>query len=595
MKPAEWAPLVDTALGRRPADRILQGGSVLFTPTGEIRPADVAVVGDRVAFVGDCADLRNSDTDVVDVTGAFLLPGFIDGHLHPENSRLAPHAVAETLVPAGTTSIVTGLDHTAAAGGIDGVRRALDMFAATHLNVLWASPFRLPYTVPAASTPEPWGIEQQQTAMAWPECVGVWELCPGFVEQHDAVTTAAIAEAARRNLGIYGSVPCADRDLRVVAAHVAAGLSVDHEAFDIEELRAKLRLGLYALLRDSPVEPFLPILIGLVTDDPQLSHSIGFCTDEFAAADVMLRGHVNRLVRDAVALGLPARTAAQMATINTARMYRVDDRVGSIAPGRRADILVCDDLTEFVPRMVFAQGRLAARDGVYLGDEEDPPRSAQSVTAVPFERPVITSDDVTIGATVDGDIPALVIELTDNAFHRKASTITVPVRGGTVRVDKADDLCIAAYVVRKPRDRRPPGLGLVTGFGLTSGAIATSCSPDDENILCVGRTPADVALAINTVIRHGGGDVVVDQGEVVHLLPLPVEGIMSALSLAEYLDAEARLENAARRLGCRVEHPMMVLGILGITGTPEIGLSEYGVVDYSKRAVVPLFASPVHP
>jgi adenine deaminase len=576
--------LVDVALGRDTADLVLRGGQVVITPTGEVLTADVAVVDGLIVTVGDCAAMIGESTQVQDLSGRYVMPGFIDGHLHPENSRLSPAAIADVLVTAGTTSIVTGFDHIAAAAGIDGVRAALDETSDSDLSVFWASPFRLPYTTPASTLGHPWTEREHREAMAWPECIGVWELCPGFVEIHDEITWAGIDQARLRNLGVFGSVPCSGHDLGAVAAHVGAGLHVDHEAYDVAELRAKLRLGLHALIRDSPVENFLPRLIGVVLEHPELAHLIGLCTDEFVLAEVRAHGHIGRLVREAVRLGVPPVTAIQMATLNTARAYRVDDRVGSLTPGRRADIVVCDDLTEFIPRLVFAGGRLVARDGVRA--VAPTPSDARAATPTPFPCPEVTAARLVIQADAEA-VDATVIGLTDNAFHRLKLSARIPTADGVVAPDPDQDICVLAYVNRFGNGPTKPGLGLVSGFGLTSGALATSSTPDDENILCVGTNAADMALAINTLIRAGGGDIVVADGDVRHLFALPVHGIMSDRPADEVMAQESATAIAARDIGCAVPHPFMFLGILAVTGIPEIGMSDRGPVDFATRSVIP--------
>lgn len=582
--------MVDVALGRSYADVVLRGGKVVSTPTGEIIESNLAVCDDTIALLGDCERAIGPDTQVIECAGRFLLPGFIDGHLHPENSRLSPGPTADLLITAGTTSIVTGLDHTVAAAGLTGLRQALDDYATTGLRVFWTSPFRLPYTTPPSTTPYPWGPDEQSQVMDWPECIGVWELCPGFIEIHDSATLAAIEQADRRRLGVYGSVPAAGDDTDLIAAHVAGGLRIDHEAYGEAELLAKLRLGLNALVRDSPVENFLPRLISIVNEKPELAHLIGFCTDEFIANEVKEHGHLGRLIREAVRLGVPAITAVQMATINTARAYGVDSLVGSLTPGRRADVVICDDLVSFRPISVLAAGRLVANDGIRILGPSAPPGPGQ--TPGPFDRPSVTPEDFAIEAQdesmVDGQHVAVTIEMTPNAFHRIKANQSVQVIKGKIQLDPTRDIAGVAYVNRHRRTSISPALGLVTGFGLRTGALATSSTPDDENILCVGTNPRDMSLAVNEVIRRGGADIVVSDGEVIAVLDLPVHGIMSDLGIDGLIHQQAMIINSARSLGCELVDPMMFLGLLAITGTPEIGMSEYGPIDYATRAPIPL-------
>ena len=577
--------LIDTARGARPADAILHGGRVVDVYTGEVYPADVAIADGRIAMVGAVDHLDGPQTQVHDVAGLYLMPGFIDGHQHLEDSRLSVSRFSDTVVPAGTTSIVSGLDHIAAVAGVAGVRAFLDEADQCDLTLFWAAPFRLPYTIPPATIPTPWTQTEHSVVQAWPECIGVWELSPGFLENKDPTTLAALRTAHDRRGGIYGCVPWVKDDHTALAVHVAAGLVVDHEAYSCEELLVKMRSGLRVMIRDSPVEHFLPVLIGLFRDRPELAHLVGFCTDQLSVRDVLANGHINRLVREAVASGIPPVTAVQMATINTAVTYRIDDILGSITPGRRGDILVADDLADFTFSHVFVGGRLVARDGEMI--QPSRPTERPSFLCGPFARPPLVPEDFDLTATGTTS-EALVLNLTDNAFHRTASHRAVPVVAGKLEPDPESDIARVAYVERTGTAAIPAGVGLVTGFGLTDGALATSCSPDDENILCVGRNTADMALAVNTLLAAGGGEIVVADGRVVHMLPLPIGGIVCDLAPRILAEEQHKLVAAASKLGCKLVNPFMFLGILGITGIPDYGLSEHGVVEYQQHAVVPV-------
>jgi adenine deaminase len=575
--------VLDVALRRRPAESVLVGGEVMLVHTGEIVRADVAVAAGRIATVGAVTDLIGPGTQVHDVAGQFVLPGFLDGHLHLESGKLSVGAAAQVLTAAGTTSVVTGFDHTAAVAGREGVRACLDEAAASDLQVFWAAPFRLPYTLPEATILRPWTPADHEIAQAWPECVGVWELAGPWLERKDPATLEAVRIAARNGLGVYGSVPAAGDTLDVVAAHVAAGLRIDHEANDPDELLAKLRLGMHGLIRDSAVERFLERLLPLLIERPHLAHLVGFCTDGFDARHVRTRGHLGRLVADAVALGLPAVTAVQMATLNTARAYGLESVVGSVTPGVRADLVVCPDLVEFRPALVFAGGRLVARDGFPLGEPAGAP-----VTAEPFARAPVLPAELRIDAPRDGVMPAHIIRMDpENAFHRLLDEVEVTAEDGEVRASPESDVALLAYVDRGGRTPAP-GVGLVSGFGLRAGALATSSSPDDENLLCVGTDAADMALALNTVIAQGGGDVVVVDGQVAGNLPLPVFGLMSDRPADELMRAQDAVEAVVRGLGCTLVQPFHFLGLLAITGVPEAGMSEHGPVEAATGRVLPV-------
>lgn len=539
--------LIDVATGSRPADLVLLGGRVVNVCTGEIHEAGIAVVNGQVATLGEVGHLVGDSTVVHQLNGQYVLPGFLDGHQHLEDSRMSVSGFSDAVVPVGTTSIISGLDHIAAVAGLRGVRTFLDEAADVDLSVFWAAPFRLPYTDPGSTVGVRWTEAEHREAQAWAECIGVWELCPDFVTVKDPDTLAAIRLARERRLGVYGSVPWAGDSMDSVAAHVGAGLRVDHEAYTQDELLAKMRLGLHVLLRDSPAEHFLPPLIGLFVDRPELAHRAGLCTDQASVRDVRANGHISRLVREAVAAGVPPVTAVQMATINTASIYRIDHIVGSITPGRRADLLVAEDLERFDFTHVYVSGRLVAQDGRML--KPTTPPSRPEFLIAPFPRREVGAAELAITAT-ELRVDALVMELTDNAFHRRSRVASLSTHDGIVLPDPAQDVALVAYVERFGKTDGPPGTAFVSGFGLRQGALATSCSPDDENILCVGTDAADMALAINTLIACGGGEVVVSCGQVRALLKLPVGGIVCDLTPDELAAEQDTLDAAAREAGC---------------------------------------------
>lgn len=577
--------LVDVALGRSPADSVIVGGRIVDTFTGEVYPADVALLAGRIAAVGDVGAQLGPRTEVIDAADRYLVPGFFDGHQHVEDSRMSITSFSDAVVPHGTTSIYTGFDHIAVTAGLGGVRSFLDEAAPLPLNVFWGAPFRLPYTNPESAVGHRFGALEHEEAQRWAECIGIWELTPDFLVDHDADTIAGLQLAHAHRLGVFGSVPMAAGRMHVVAAHVAAGLRVDHEAYTQDEMLAKLRLGLHLLIRDSPVEHFLPLLIGLLVERPELASKVGLCTDQADAADVAAHGHIDRLVREAIRAGMPPVAAIQMATINTATIYRVDHLVGSVAPGRLADILLLDDLEAVRIESVMAKGRIVATGGEMVTVSVPPARPTALVG--PFDRAPVRPDELVV-TVPEGclAVTALAMTLTDNAFVRHGRTVTLAVADQEVRPDPGIDVASIAYVGRFGRNAVPPAVAFVSGFGLARGAIASSCTPDDDNILCVGLDPADMALAVNTLIERGGGDIVVADGEVLGFLALPVGGIVSDLPPDRLRAAQEHLDEAYASIGGTCHHPFMHLGVLCITAIPDYGMSDRGLVDAATHQVL---------
>ncbi|MFI6325924.1 adenine deaminase [Nonomuraea sp. NPDC050556] len=567
--------LLDVAYGRRPADTIITGGTLVNVLTGEIYPAEIAISGTRIAAVGPGLP-RGENTTIIDAKGGYLVPGLIDGHIHIECSKLSVTSFANLVVPFGTTSVVSGLDQILVAEGLDGVRRALDEAAETSMRIWWGAPAKAPYTVPQSTVGHTFGPGEHRIAHEWPECVGIWETVQEMVEHGDPAVLEALELAHQRRLPIFGCAPLSDA--RRIAGLAAAGIRLDHESYSHEEMLEKLRQGIYAIVRESSVAHFLEENIQVVSKVG--ARRVAFCTDDVHAADVLAGGHVDKLVRMAIKAGVDPVTAIQMATVNCAEMYRIDDLVGSIAPGRFADVLIVDSLEDFRIREVVAGGKPVARDGRMITPAVPPARGAVQ----PFPVKTVTADDLALRSG-ETEVTVLTLNFTDQVFVRKRRDVTLPVVDGIVEPSVEHDALLVTVVERYGKNGNMP-VAMVSGMGLRKGAIATSAAPDDNNVICVGASRADMAVAINEVVRLGGGQVIVVDGEVVASLQLPVAGIVSDISADEMAIQEEHLDTLAREMGCQLPAPLMYLFFLSITAIPDYAVTDLGLVDCVKLEVV---------
>src|SRR5215207_458585 len=546
--------LLNVAYGKAEADLVIANGRLVNVLTAEVYPADVAVSGSRIAAVGDLGSRVGPDTEIVEAEGGYLVPGLIDGHLHIECSKLSITMFADAVVRFGTTSVISGLDQIYVVAGLDGVREFLDEAALSPLKVFWGAPFKAPYTLPESTVGFTFGPGEHAEAQQWPECVGVWETVQEFVENRDPDVLAAIEMAVKNRLPVYGCAPMADA--AGISGLAAAGIRADHESYSAEETLEKLRNGIQVMIRESSVAHFLEENIRVFTRDGVNPGRIAFCTDDVTASDVLRHGHLDRLVRMAIAAGVEPVTAIQMATINCAQMYRIDHLVGSIAPGRIADVLIVDSPERFDVKQVIANGRLAADDlRVRVGQGS-------------------------------GEVRVLAMDMTPEvAFVRKRRDVVLEVREGSVLPDVEQDALYVTVVERYGKSGNRP-VAFVSGFGMKAGAMASSAAPDDNNIICVGADPDDMALAINEVIGAGGGQAVVRDGEVLALLPLPIGGIVSDLEPEKMAEEEQELDDAARELGCKLPSPFMYLIFLSITAIPDYAITDLGLVDCVKLEVI---------
>ncbi|MFF9349060.1 adenine deaminase C-terminal domain-containing protein [Streptomyces sp. NPDC014734] len=574
--------LIDASEGVVKADRVIRGGQLVNVCTGEIYPADVAITGDRIAATGDVSAYEGPDTEIVDATGKYLTPGLIDGHLHLECSKLSVTMFADAVARYGTTSVVSGLDQFLVVAGLDGVREALREADASPMKIFWGAPFKTPYTLPETTVGFSFGPDEHAETQQWAECFGVWETVAEFVLNRDEKVLRALELAHRNRLPIFGCAPMAATT--TINALSAAGVRLDHESYTAEEALEKLRAGMSLLIRESSVAHFMNENVRTVTEFGAQSRRVGFCTDDMHVADILREGHLDKLVRMAIAAGVRPVEAIQMATLNCAEMYRIDHLVGSITPGRYADVLIVDSPESFQVEQVFSRGRLVARDGRTVTAPKAPERSAALSPA--FRVAPLAEDS--IGVAADGDeARVLVVEMDRTVpFVRKGVEMTLPVVDGAVRADIDRD---ALYVTVSERYGKTGGgtvTAMINGFGLRSGAIASSAAPDDNNIVCVGADRADMALAVNHLAERGGGQVVVDGGEIKEFLPLPVAGIVADLVPEEMAAAEDRLEAAARALGCALPSAFGYLIFLEITAIPEYAVTDLGVVNYHTQDVV---------
>lgn len=565
---------IDAAEGVRKADIVLEGGKLVNVVSGEIYPADVALTGDIVAAVGDVRAHKGPQTKTIDVSGRFLVPGLIDGHLHIECSKLSITMFADAVVRYGTTSVISGLDQTYAVAGLDGVQDALAEAAASPMKVFWAAPYKVPYTIPESNVGFRLGPDIHKLVQTWPDCFGVWETVTEFVTNRDEEVLEVMEMAWHNRLPIFGCAPMASRE--TIGVLSAAGVRLDHESYNAEELLEKMRAGMYVMVRESAVAHFMAENIQVVTRLGANPGRVGFCTDDVTAVSLLGGGHLDRLVRMAIAAGVSPMNAIQMATINTAQMYRIDHLVGSISPGRAADVLVVDDPSSFVVEQVFSKGVSVAEQQHTIEPPKPPVRGPALLSTM--KRPPLSAGDIRMPTSFEGQVRVLAMEMDREVpFVRRRKDVLLDVVDGLVQADVSKDALYVTVVERYGKTGGAP-VAIVCGFGLKGGAIATSAAPDDNNIVCVGTDPSDMAVAINEVIRLGGGLAVVDGGTVSESFGLPVGGIVADVDMETMAAAEARLDAAARSLGCELPTAFGYLMFLEITSIPDYAITDLGLV-----------------
>jgi adenine deaminase len=549
------------ARGETPADLVLRGGRVLAVFTREWLDVDVAICDGHVVGLG-----RYDGERVLDVGGAYLVPGLVDAHVHIESSKLTPDQFARAVLPRGTTAVVADPHEVGNVLGSDGIHWLLDSLDAVPLDVF----FMAPSCIPASRFESPrqeLGVGAIAGLLRRRRVVGVAEMMnfPGVIAGDEA-------ELAKLETGLTDHVDGHAPGVRGAAlnAYVAAGIGSDHEATTFEEAREKLRLGMAIMLREASNARNLVDLLPLV-------HEYGpdglmFCTDDREPDFIVAEGHVNQMVRVAVAHGVRPEDALVMASWNPARHHRLP-HLGAIAPGYQADVLVLDDLVRFEPRLVLKRGLEPRFAPVPI-----PEWVRRSVRPAPLDA---GSFHV---AAVEG-ARARAIRVIPGQLLTGEEVVQGRLRDGRLEADPERDLAKIAVVERHHATGRI-GLGFVTGMGLRRGAFASTVAHDAHNIVVVGVDDRSMAACVERLAEVGGGIVVAEDGRCVDELPLPVAGLMSDRTVEEVASALRRLEGHLRERGVRLDSPFMALSFLALSVIPRLKITDRGLVDVDRFELV---------
>lgn len=561
-----------------PADKAIQNGLLVNVMTSEIYPADVAIYQDTIVAVGDITDYLGPNTECIDASGKYLVPGLIDGHIHSECSKLSITSFAKAVVPCGTTSIVSGLDEYISVSGLEGLQEVFAEIKNSPLKVFWGAPYKTPYTIPTSTISCNFNPEIHAKVQKWPECFGVWETVREAIQEEDENALGAIVEAAKHRLPVFGCAPMArGKDLN---GYLCAGVRLDHESYDHEEVVEKMRKGMHMLIRESSVTHFLAENMRAVTEvNPALARRVSFCTDDVTPSDILEKGHLDNVVRLAIGAGVAPMTAIQMATINSAEAYRIDDKVGSISPGRIADILLVDSPESFQVEAVMTNGTLVAQNKALTIPLQAPKRS--KVLSSELKCKKTTADDFRYQVPITNGTAKVLSMDVKGPFVRKRRDVELRVENGVVLPDTQQDVAMVSVLERFGVNGNQ-SLAFCSGWNLKRGAMASTAAPDDNNLIVMGVNAQDMALAANYLIEHGGGQVLVADGEVLNFLPLPVGGIASDEEPQVVAQKEKELSQTANQLGCFLPEPLMYMFFLPITAIPDYAITDVGPVDCVK-------------
>lgn len=581
--------LTAVARGDADPDLIVRNGRLVNVHTGEIIPETDLVISDgRIVRTTDTGEVAvGEETTVIDADDQYLAPGFLDGHVHYESSMVTATGFCRGVVPTGTTGAFMDPHEIGNVLGIDGIRLLLDEAADLPLKTFCT----IPSCVPAAPGFEDAGAvidaDDIEEALEWDDVIALGEMMnyPGVVSGDDAVhdKLARTYEADRRATGHFASRGTG----AALDAFIAAGISSCHEAITRDEALARLRRGLWTMLRQGSAWDDVPQTVKAVTETDVDTRHLLLVTDDTHPDTITEEGHLDRVLRVAIANGLDPVTAIQAVTINPAEYYGVDADLGALSPGKMADVVFLDDLADVSVSRVMVDGSVVAEDGEWVAGANLPSRDDHTAAVrdafdewardtVAIEPPAPSAFEIPAPDGAD-EVEASVIRIYENEVVTSGETATLPVADGAV--EAIDDVSKAAVMERHVGDGSV-GHGFVTGFGFERGAVASTVAHDSHNLLVVGSDDEAMAKAAERTIELDGGMVAIDDdGEVLAEVPLPVAGLMSDLPLETVSERVHDLESAWCDLGCDLESPFMTMSLLALAVLPELRLTNRGLVD----------------
>ncbi|MFD2260423.1 adenine deaminase [Chelativorans composti] len=583
--------LVDVAMGRATADLVIRNGRWVNVHSGEIIPnTDLAIVAGRFAYCGpDASHTIGENTEVVDAGGRYLVPGLCDAHMHVESGMVTVTEFCRAVIPHGTTSMFIDPHEIANVLGMEGVRLMHDEAMAQPVNVYVQMPSCVPSAPGLENAGAILGADDVAEAMTWPNIIGLGEVMnfPG-VAMNDPTMVGEIAASMKAGKTIGGHYASPDLGL-AFHGYVAGGPEDDHEGTRMEDAIARVRQGMKAMLRLGSAWYDVATQVKAITEEGLDPRNFILCTDDSHSGTLVNDGHMDRVVRHAIAQGLKPVTAIQMATINTAEHFGLARELGSIAPGRRADVLIVSDLATMAIDEVYARGRLLARDGRLVADIPawDYPASAKNTVKLGKS---LSPEDFDIAAPEGANsVRARVINIIENQAPTRASVAELKVENGLVTMDRGNDICQIALVERH-RGTGTVVNAFVSGFGYTKDcALASTVAHDSHHMLVVGTNKRDMAIAANRLNEVGGGVVLISEGRELALVELPIAGLMSAERAEIVAEKASRLTEAMREMGCTLNNAYMQHSLLALVVIPELRISDIGLIDVTTFQKVDLF------
>lgn len=575
------------AMGLQQADTVITNAKLINVCTKEIIPnIDVAIVNGRIALVKDAKHCIGEDTKVIDAKGKYIAPGFLDGHIHVESSMMSVSEYAKAVIPHGTIGIYMDPHEICNVLGMDGVRYMIENGKSTPLKNMVTMPSCVPAVPGFEDTGAFIGPKEIAESMTWKDVVGLGEMMnfPGIINSTDHAH-GVVAETLKANKIVTGhySIPDTGNGLH---SYIASGVRCCHESTRKEDALEKMRLGMYAMIREGSAWHDLKEVIRSITEENIDSRYAVLISDDTHPHTLLHDGHLDHIVRRAVQEGVDVLTAIQMVTINCAQCFQMDHELGSIAPGKCADIVFIDDLETLRISKVMIDGNIVAEDGKMVIDMPHYTFPSKAINTMHI-KDEITSNSFKVSSEKTGNVEVRVMEIIPERVGNYERHISLPIIDGSIVADVSQDV-LKTVVFERHHETGTKGYGFVKGFGIQKGAMASTVAHDAHNLMVVGTNDDDMAIAANALVACGGGMAVAADGKLLGVVPLPIAGLMNDKPVEEMAELVGSLDECWKEIGCGIESPFMTMALLNLACLPELRLTNKGLVDCVNFGFVPL-------
>lgn len=575
--------LVSVSMGLEKADLAVVNGKIVNVYSKEIYEGGVAVSKGKIAAVGDIEYCIGEDTKLIDAKGKYLVPGFIDGHIHPESTNLNIRSFAEIVLAHGTTVVMADMHEVGVVGGLEAIEAVLDEAQETDLKIYFVVPSHVPFAPGLETSGGIFDSEVIERAFNRDDAVGLSEIVAPYLLQGNTELIKAMEIASNRGKSLQGHLPHMNGP--AMNACISAGVSTDHESLSTEDAIQRLRAGCHLMMREGSAARNMVECLKAITEHKLDSTMCSIVTDDLHTVDAVERGHLDDAIRTALKNGIDFITAVQMVTINAARAFNLDREIGALAPGRRADINIVNGPEDFKVLSVISDGNLVVEDSKLVKHYNKVEHKPYLLNTIKLAKE-ITAEDLMIKVDKDAkEAKVKIMRTLDWIPITFGQEVTLPVKNGIVECDLEQDILYIAQIERHGKNGNI-GKAFMGGFNLKSGAIASSVGHDNHNIIVLGTNFEDMALAVNRIAEIQGGQVLVNDGKVICEVEYPVLGLLSDLDAWE-LAAQKKVLNAKiHELGCTISIPFMFLSFICLAAIPEYAVTDCGFIDVMQQKII---------